>query len=76
MKSTGMRKLIEFLMIALMTWSVFQIRNCIRLQDVQCVQDTIHWDILIYELLFLASGFGFVIAMGMGSLKKYYNEER
>lgn len=70
-----MRKMMECLMIVLMVWSVFQIRSCITLQDVQCVQDRIHWDVLVYELLFLASGFGFVTAMGTGILKKHHSEE-
>ena len=68
MKSASMRKMMECLMVVLMVWSVFQIRNCITLQDVQYAQDRIHWDILAYELLFLASCFGFVTAMGTGIL--------
>lgn len=76
MKFTGMRKLIEFLMIALMAWSVFQIRSYITMQDIYAVQDTIHWDILVYELLFLASGFGFVAAMRKGIFKKHDKEGR
>ena len=75
MKSASMRKMMECLMVVLMVWSVFQIRNCITLQDVQYAQGRIHWDILAYELLFLASCFGFVIAMGTGILKKNHNEE-
>lgn len=75
MKSASMRKMMECLMVVLMVWSVFQIRNCITLQDVQYAQDRIHWDILAYELLFLASCFGFVTAMGTGILKKNHSEE-
>lgn len=71
MKSASMRKMMECLMVVLMVWSVFQIRNCITLQDVQYAQDRIHWDILAYELLFLASCFGFVT----GILKKNHSEE-
>ena len=48
MKSASMRKMMECLMVVLMVWSVFQIRNCITLQDVQYAQDRIHWDILAY----------------------------
>lgn len=75
MKSASMRKMMECLMVVLMVWSVFQIRNCITLQDVQYAQDRIHRDILAYELLFLASCFGFVTAMGTGILKKNHSEE-
>ncbi len=75
MKSASMRKMMECLMVVLMVWSVFQIRSCITLQDVQYAQDRIHWDVLVYELLFLASGFGFVTAMGTGILKKHHSEE-
>ena len=71
MKSASMRKMMECLMVVLMVWSVFQIRNCITLQDVQYAQDRI----LAYELLFLASCFGFVTAMGTGILKKNHSEE-
>ena len=67
MKSASMRKMMECLMVVLMVWSV--------LQDVQYAQDRIHWDILAYELLFLASCFGFVTAMGTGILKKNHSEE-
>ena len=74
MKSTGMRKIIEILMIALMAWSVFQIRNYIAMQDICEVSETIHWEILMYELLFLASGFGFVAAMEKGIFKKHDKE--
>ena len=31
MKSASMRKMMECLMVVLMVWSVFQIRNCIIL---------------------------------------------
>ena len=76
MKSASMRKMMECLMVVLMVWSVFQIRNCITLQDVQYAQDRIHWDNTgISNCVFLASCFGFVTAMGTGILKKNHSEE-
>lgn len=74
MKSAGLRKIIEFLMIALMVWSVFQIRNYIEVGNIYAVKDTIHWNILVYELLFLAAGFGFVAVMKKGIFRKYDKE--
>lgn len=75
MKSTGMRKIVEILMAAVMVWSAFQIRNCAVIQRTTPFQGEFHWDILTYELLFLAAGFGLVAAIEKGIFKKHYNNE-
>ena len=75
MKSTGMRKIVEILMAAVMVWSAFQIRNCAVIQRTTPFQGQFHWDILTYELLFLAAGFGLVAAIEKGIFKKHYNNE-
>lgn len=75
MKFTGMRKIAELFMIAVMGWSVFQIKNCVVLQSTRAMQGEIHWDILTYELLFLAAAMGLVTVIEKGIFKKYRNEE-
>lgn len=75
MKFAGMRKMAELLMVVVMAWSVFQIKNCVVLQSAQAMQGEIHWDILTYELLFLAAAIGLVTVIEKGVFKKYRNEE-
>lgn len=75
MKFTGMRKIAELFMIAVMGWSVFQIKNCVVLQSTRAMEGEIHWDILTYELLFLAAAMGLVTVIEKGIFKKRRNEE-
>lgn len=75
MKSASMRKMMECLMVVLMVWSVFQTETVLHYRTSSMLRTGSTGTLLAYELLFLASCFGFVTAMGTGILKKNHSEE-
>ena len=71
-----MRKTFEkLLVVAVMVWSVWQIRFSVQQHVGQGMGEPFYWDVFGYEVLFLLCGFFLLHLLGKSEqLRKYYED--